>query len=253
MRRRGVTLLEAVLAMVLLCGATLSTLTMFHLGLHHQTQSAARMEALSIAEQRMEECRNRALSDSGFASLTDYTGSYAPDPDRAGYQVATLAEWHELHSSCSAYDDDPAQQRLMTQSAMRLSTCVKWNDNEPPVHLTTLVTEPRKQFQGIVFDDIPASLAVDEDVRVGARLLDTRGNVIPDVKFTFYIKPRTSNATLRRNRDGQHLRIANYVYDRDESGVTGVVHPGGDLKIWAQARYFGQAVDENSTAIHLDS
>jgi type II secretory pathway pseudopilin PulG len=248
--RSGVTLLEAVVALMILSGATLSVLTLFHLGLRHQTQSSQRVLAVSLAEQRIEELRHRARTPAGFRQLRSFSQVYTPDSERPKFRVATRVNEEEIHSPCSAFDqlDDP---RLIDASALRLTTYVVWNPNTPGVRLTALVTEPRLEHSNVRWNDIPASLAKDQDVRVSADLLDLSEQPIPGVKFQFWIKPRTSTATLRRARDGRQLNVVNRIDPVDAADL--VHYPGGGVILTARARYFGQVLSADSAEIELEN
>lgn len=249
-KRRGLGLIEAVVALMILSGATLSVLTLFHLGLRHQTQSSQRVLAVSLAEQRIEELRHQARTPAGFRELRTYSQVYTPDPARPKFRVATRVREEEIHSPCSAFDQ-PDEPRLIDASALRLTTYVIWNENQSGVRLTALVTEPRLAHSNVRWNDIPASLARGQEVELSADLLDLSDQPIPGVKFQFWIKPRTSTATIRRRRDGRRMNVTNRVDPVDAADL--VHYPGGGVVLTARARYFGQVLSADSAEIVLDN
>ena len=251
--RRAVSLLEAVVALVILAGATLSSLTLFHLGLRRQSQSSQRILAVAVAERVLEEHRYNARTLSGYQALHSLGGSYAADPLEPGFEVATQADEQILHSPCSALDE-AADPRLLGSSSYCLHTVVRWNASDPGIRMATLIAEPRQIVASIHFSGVPASLAHDASADIFAQLLDSNGAVIPDVKFQFWVKPRTANATLVRPRNGQQVRLINRLAPAPSLDAThnpGPTYSNGECILQARARYFGQLITANSTPIQL--
>lgn len=251
--RRAVSLLEAVVALVILAGATLSSLTLFQLGLRRQSHSSQRVLAVAVAERVLEEHRYNARTLAGYQALHGLVGSYAADPLEPTFEVATQAEEQILHSPCSALDES-ADPRLLGSSSYCLHTVVRWNAGDPGVRLSTLIAEPRQLVASIQFSGVPGSLAHDASADIFAQLLDNNGAVIPDVKFQFWIKPRTANATLVRPRNGQQVRIINRLAPAPSVDAThnpGPTYSDGECIVQARARYFGQIITANTTPIQL--
>ena len=252
--RQAVSLLEAVVALVVLAGATLSSLTLFHLGLRRQSQSSQRTLAIAVAERTLEDYRYQARTIAGYRALQSLNGnSYAGDSLEPAFEVATLAEQQVLHSPCSAFDE-AADPRDLRSSSYRLTTVVRWNQSDPGVRLVTLVAEPHQEARRIRFTGLPSSLAHDASADISAQLVDVNGAVIPDVKFQFWVKPRTANASLRRPRNGQQVLLLNRLAPPVGSDITNApaaTYSNGLCVLQARARYFGRILSADAPPIQL--
>lgn len=252
-RRRGLSILEASVALVILAGATLSSITLFHLGLRRQTQSSQRILAVGIAEQRLEELRYQSIERPGFRRLSSFNGTYLQDPAHPGFEIAVQAHPVTLHSPCSTFDeaDEP---RVLESSAFQILAVVRWNQRDPGVRLHTLISEPRAPYERIQFSGLFTLLQRDGERELSAALLDRDGQAIPGVKFQFWIRPRSANATLRRYRDGQRARVINRLdplVSEDGPG-SDATYAGGECIVTARARYFGQEIRQDSPAMELE-
>lgn len=248
----GLSLLETSVALVVLAGATLGSLALFHLGYQRQTQSSHRVLAVAVAERQLEELRLQASERPGFQRLRNLDGSYRPDATDSRFEVAMLAQEMTLHSPCSTLDEvgDP---RVLESSAFQIATVVRWSRARPGIRLHTVLTEPRAPYERIRFAGDFSPLAREGERELTAALLDQDGQPIPGVKFQFWIRPRSAPATLNRMRDGRRARLIHRLENtpEEDSGTPAPSYSEGECIVTARARYFGQVIRQDSPPLDL--
>jgi len=264
--RRGLSILEAVIALVVLSGATLSVVALFHTGLRRQAHSDDRLQAIAIAQRHLEDLRVRARQTDGFEALAALVGVYHPDEIQPQFEVARQARWATVVSPCTGFYENLPEDRWreLEQTARWVDVVVRWSGPGSLVRLTGYIIEPLRvladppKVKVFPLQDIPAFLPPDGRVQLQATLVDRRNLPVEGARFNFWVKPKKAAATLVKLRNGVRVDVINRVappsFDGDDKArPAGQAYDAGTTVITARGRYYGIDVQGYSPDIELQA
>ena len=249
--KRGFSLLEAVIALVVLVGAFAALARIMHAGLDQGARADQQAMASLLARERLAEMRAFAREPDQFELfLASYGNVTAPDPGQPEYSVAIRSQAQTLYSPCSTLESpflSPTDAtRKLTASAYKVQVKVSWTRGE--FTLVSTIAEPRRPgpYRIQFTQTPPAVLARDATAPLAAELLDGSDRVIADVFFNWASQPVSGNANIStQSRDGSSAEIQNF----NPLGLT--QYTGGVARGRVVARYLGQRVNEETTGITL--
>lgn len=253
--RRGLTILETVIAVFVLTAAVLVVTALFPAGLRHLRKAEAAHMAACIAENRLEQVRAWSNtpqgSGYGFDDFSAYDGMAASDPDHPEYQVAVHAIDQSLYSPSSQFEETAVgPKREFTGTFKKVQVTVRW-EGESLTTVTYLADPTRRLRTATPVEIVPTSpipnpLPQGDSVTFEANGYDQDGRRIPDLRFRWYIVPITGNGTIDPSRDGLSAVFTNSV----TIGST-VKYTGGACQVAARATYRGETRSAVSEVIQL--
>jgi type II secretory pathway pseudopilin PulG len=260
MNQRGVTLLETMMSLILLGGAILLVITLFHRGLGFARRSNQAVQASVLAQSVGDEIRDWALDEENFLNgWATWTGGPKTYPEFPGLSVTVEATplSVKIPSPCSGLEDRFTDRRLLEGCVVPFAVTVSWEDMGPQsVRLVGHVQEPRRELGGIRIrrrDSLGLTIPAYETMELEAALLDRNDRPIPGVTFSWHIRPITGNATVLDvpPRDGSRGFVQHKYYYNPVTGDWGAVH--GVIRIEARATYFGREIVGTTPDITLES
>ncbi len=262
--RRGLSILEAVIAIVVLSGATLSVVALFHTGLRRQAHSDDRLQAIAIAQRHLEDMRVRSRETAGYEALAALDGQYRPDDIQPQFEVARKARWATVVSPCTGfYEYLPDNKwRELEETARWVDVVVRWAGPGSQVRLTGYIIEPLRvlddppKVKVFALQALPPAVPPDGKVELQATLVDKRGMSVEGARFRFWVKPKKAAATLSSYRNGVRVDVINRVATPAFAGDSqakpaGQSYDAGTTQITARGRYYGIDVEGYSPDIEL--
>jgi Tfp pilus assembly protein PilV len=247
---RGLSLLEAIIALFLLSGSLLVLLALFQSALNDTGRAATRQTAVVVAEKTLDGLRAQASQSPGYDSwsssppLTTATA----DADYPLYKVQ--AQWNpaKLYSPCSstelgAYPTDP---RVLTSSAYKVKLTVSWSATDS-VAVTTLIGDPvRSLATNSTSNPFPTlhvspvgslanPLARNAVQQFSVTATDGAGNPVHDLLVDWYVATSTGNAVLSQDRRGTMVNATNGILLPSQP----TLYTGGAVTVMARARLWG--------------
>lgn len=274
--RRGLSLLESVIATFLLTGSFLVLINLFHAGLRHGNRIEKQQFAAIIASEYMEKLRLWAQlrQSAGFQyeNLREvYDGHSEAWPLAPTYQVSTRVSPATLFSPCSQFEESmpalhpsthfPAGPRKVhpeSEAVMLVQVAVNWSGGNQPVSLASYVGRPiaPPENQDSVVIQAQAStpylpgsgtlVAQGQGLNLTATAFDADHRPIPNVFFDWVLIPIEGEATLLQNRDGSVANVTHRV-----AGPGPARFRGGSLKVVAEARVHGVPIQATFGPIEL--
>lgn len=247
--RRGITLVETLVAIFVLTLAVAFVGNLLHAGLRHQARSERKILAVQLGRKKL--CLLRAWA------RTPTTGSYYNfdqavaawvaqvgngDPEYPGLVVNATVVDQTLYSPCTTMEAPYVplgNARSMTSSAKKVKISVA-DDGDPvwTLDLVTLVADPTRNLASsdavrlTPTSAIPPTLspagndlnnpAGGSTVEMKAEALYPDGRPVPDLFFDWYIVPLGGTGTLVQARDGRTCRFINGV----STGIANVTTEG---------------------------
>ncbi len=234
MSRRGLSLVETVVASFVLIAGFLLMTRLFHAALQYTSQIDSLQMAVLLAEKRMEEIRCWSWQTHAATAFSDWSGvpNAATDADYPGYTLAVTTSPYTLSSPCSQFEAlYPGEERQMTGSARVVTITVTWGARTH--RLTSLVAAPPPVLARVVVTPTAGqSVARDGTVSLTARGEDTANRPIPDMMFSWYIDRGGIGSFIDpQRRDGTQMTFQHRVV------LDGVVGYGsGQCQVVAHGR-----------------
>lgn len=264
--RRGLTLVETIIASFLLVGGFLVTVALFHSTLRYSTQIERVTVATALAERRLNEMRLWARTLSNFrSSWAAYDGVTTTDPQSPDLRILSEVSQPSggppnprLASPCASLDglQALAQQKPLTASCRRVRVTVSW----PPytsgnqVRLVALIEEPRLNWKAagpiVVTLSGTGPLGHNGTTTATAQGYDQSGAAIPDLVYHYYVQPDNppSMASISQNRMGTSATLTHAITLFNGSTVYG---PTGRVIVTVRAVYRGQERWGSSAPVSL--
>lgn len=249
----GFTLIEAVLACFLLGATLLMAVWLLDASMRSIAESDRRQAACLVADNVLDRMRETLSQDFG-AGLDAFNGLVSSED---GFQVTTYARLKPLSSPCGSLEEQysetaayPAPARkVLERSAWQAEVVVSWSDRPADrVLATTLIADWREPTFTVELNPggpVTVSPRGTADFRATAR--DPFEDEIPDLVFSWYVKPRDSSGTVANvSRDGQQATYQNHI--RTFGGNYEVVPGSCDLV--ARGFYRGQVVEGTARLVN---
>jgi Tfp pilus assembly protein PilV len=264
--RRGFTLHETMVAIVILMIAFMLVFNLLHTSLRYGRRVESQIFASIIAEKKMEEIRDWATQKSGTqynfeSNWSYYSGSVQADSGFPEYKVSVSVRDALLLSPCDAVEAaSPGSARRLSGSAKKVKVTVSWDSSDPTkgISILSLIREPPRTFATMTVASvsaIPNPLSRDASVQFSAKARDNNGNVINDMILVWYVEPMTGNGTVEQSSDGSTATFCNHIRMADGSWGHSPENPPGNnpkCKVKARAVYCGVEHWAESAEITLE-
>jgi hypothetical protein len=265
LRRRGLTVVETIIASFLLVGGLLITVALFHTSLRYTAQAEQVVVATTLAQRTLNEMRSWARTPANYRSAwSPYHNITVADPQHPTFLIRTEVSQsggqpHPLLASpCTSLDGlyPATQQRQLANSARRVRVTVTW----PPYsagstyRLVSLVEEPRLTWRAtnpiVVNVSNSGPLNRNGTSTITAQGYDNSGQPIPDLVYSFYVEPGdpASMADISQTRQGRSATLTHILTLLSGSPTYG---PAGQVIVTARAVYKGEERWGSSAPIGL--
>lgn len=239
--------METVISLFLMLGVFTFTMEMYSRSLNHLSRVDRQARATRFADNVMTEIRVWARDPDNFRSPQWNRFRSVSDPDFPGFEARTRVDLVEKFASTRELETQrPASRQVkMSETFKRVELEVLW-DGTSLFEIATLLAEPARQphaTEPVVvtpLSPLGTGLPPEGTASFKAVLVDTSGEEIEDVKFSWSVEPVTGNGTITdQTRDGLEGTLTN-VY---------IVPPGsriyvpGTCRVVASAQYFGQTCE----------
>ena len=263
--RQASSLLETVIGLFILSSAIIVFFTLFHSSLGVQSEIENRREALTIAQERIEDLRILALDYSTFAgSLSGEVGT-RPAESNSAFEVETEIEAlpdfftpsEKFESSFAGlphpdvYDGRVSDDRKRMPTSMLAARVTVRNpgSSAKPLSLTSYLREPRRLLESVEVNRLgPNIINYQERTHFEATAMDSDGNEITDIIFDWRVEPITGYGTLNQSRDGRFATLEFADYDLNGNPFQ---PPAGQCRVSATARVADISVKQRSGEIEL--
>jgi len=210
-RVRGLSLVEAIIAIYLLLCAFMVVINLFHTAMRYGAGIDRPIYATVIAGRKLEEIRRWAWTPAakGYNFHGDWsavTVSSRPDDENPEYYVTVRTAASGLLSPCSSFESayPEAERKSMDASAKKVKVTVSWSpgDASKAVSLVSVIREPSREFRStspIVVTPVgtvPSSVSQDGTVSFTVKAYDSQDVALEDLVFRWYVEPMTGNGTL---------------------------------------------------------
>lgn len=255
---RGFSLNEMVIALFILTAAIMIIFILFHQGLRQSTRAQQLATAIRIAESKIDEMRAWATVPANFNSAwAPYKAVSGPDPDQPAFTVSTDCEPAGLavDSPCTTLEAPFADRRTLNTSVIPIRVQVSWHPTDPhrSVSLTSQVAAPTVSLDRLEVSPTggdPEPLARDNSLTYSASLIDTSGNVVPDVMTEWSVEAIDGNATVAKlARSGTSSRLSHQYNFNPLTGTWAYV--SGTVQVRARARYHGEWITGTGPLVEL--
>ncbi len=259
-RPPGLSLTETVISTFLLLIGFLVISRLFHSSLRHQTRLDTTTLSTLVAERAMEGARQWAQAGTNFEiAETIYTPVTYTDQSfqvevQIGAAVAVASPCTELENNYPAAE---RRQLLASYKPIQVRTTF---DGQTLV-LDSIIGAPRREVRALVpvavTGTVPVPLPKNDTIDFTAQLVDTAGNAIPDVFFSWNVQPINGNGSLEGlTRDGYQRTFRHRMMLYDGTwGFSPGVGPGplpSRCRVTATALYNGVEYSGDSVEIQLD-
>lgn len=256
---RGFSLLETVVALMLLAGVMLAQMACIQRATRYGRLSTQEQHACLILRQEISELRARSAartgSGYGYDDLLTLSGSSHADPSNPGFVVSYQVQNFQGGSpNLSLAERDPAGNRRLMDSWRQVEVEVAWGTSaEQRVRGVTLLRDPPRELAAanpVQVNPVtapPAQLARDARLAFQASLVDIDGRPLQGTKFTFSVEPVSGNASCQTSTTGESVELINVVH-LVEGGVD---YTGGQVRLRAVARYLGKEYSGFSPLVDL--
>ena len=217
--RRGLSLVETLIALFIITFAVLEMAALFHSALEGSKRAAKIGLASTIATRRMSEILYWADDPGHFANWSSVDGAEGPDPQYPDFLVRSDSEFVTQYSPCSLTElrFPVGQQRVLSSSLRKVRVRVTWGPFGPrdKIDLISAAGAPPPVLDRVtVNESIPVPVRpLGKKVPLTARGLDPDGRTIPDLFFSWNLAPGSGNAELVNGREGQSTQLRNQIYN----------------------------------------
>lgn len=241
MKSRAITLVEALVAIFLLCSALLVSCNLFHAGMQYNRRADERILTARLAQNKLEEivgwARGRVGTTYNYADWSLYDGATGTFPEAPRVHYAVTVEDVRLADPCSSFQAVAAADRQHSVGVKRVH--VRAWQSGPALELSTLVRPPVREMSGalqVAAVGSPASpLPKDDTASFSVTALDVGGNQVPDLTYQWYVISGTGSGTLAQTWDGSQGDLVNVI----QVPLHPPVYTGGSCSLRVRARYAG--------------
>lgn len=234
--------------MALLAAGVIVAVTLFHSALDYGKQAEREAAAASLAHYELTRLRRWLAAPERFENPTGFAPETHP-----GFSVTVEHPLDERESPNSTLEDLSAEPRDMQESFRRVTVRVEWAGSRR-LELVSLVGAPplTAHSDPVRLTPVggwPPLLQRDRRLVVRAEFLDEEGRAVPDIFFTWGVRPIDGIVTLEsQRRDGTEATFINQTVRSDGTAF----HTGGTCRVAARAHYRGRDYFGVSPAISLE-
>jgi hypothetical protein len=243
MRARGLSLLEAIVAIFVLTGGSLACFTLLIQAFRYQTHSQQVSDATIAGEQMMEQLRGWAQSPAHFDTSLEI------------YHDQEFASLHPPGFICHSWVSDFKTSDSLLDGCFRLVTLEVRAGSRPLTRLTGMIATPlREPDQVKVYPETPLALNPHKQAQFYAYLLDVHGKPIPGVSFDWSVQsegpPETpGQATVDALPVNQAI-LTHVVYGPTPPDPNLLLAPG-KLRLRASCRYRAENYQGESVVLEM--
>lgn len=219
MGRRGLSLVETLIAIFIITFAVLEMAALFRSLLDGAKRANKVTLANVLASKRMEEIIYWAGEDDNFKDWSSIDGAKVSDSQYPDFVIQSDSEAVVQYSPCSLTElrFPVAEQRIMKSSARKVRVRVTWSPTNirNQVILHSLVGAPLPELDKVVIKgSIPGTIGPSgSSVALTVRGEDAAGKVISDLFFDWTLMAGTGNGELQPSRDGRSVEVVDRVYN----------------------------------------
>lgn len=222
--RRGLTLVECLVAIFIITFAILIMAALFRSALDAARRANKVALATTIASKRMAQIVYDAQDPLQFANWSALDGSPFQDSQFPDFKVTTASEFETQYSPCSQTElgYPVAQQRRLTSSLRKVRVQVSWSSSpRDSVSLINLIGAPTLELSSVGLNEsIPDPMLAISNQSLTVYAHDSTGANIPDLFYDWRLDPETGNGELVVSRDGRSATVTNRIYDQDLGYIT---------------------------------
>jgi len=260
-RRRGLSLVEAIIAIFILTFGFIIMARLFDAALHYEAASDAQQMAVVLANSQMDKIRawnwaTHCPANPTTVLFSDWTTvPRSPDPNFPEFNIAVAYQNAAIYSPCSQMQiaaNPVGQRRVLSNTGMWVAVTVSWGGSKNTFELESLVTAPPAQLGAAMTCNFNPPLATLTET-LGETLVptvqDATGQVVPDVCFLWSFDPNDEGyGTLSNATTGMQVSLNNYLLDGNGAQIAGA-YGNGNCVIDANARARGIMFSKPSKAI----
>ena len=248
MRARGHSLLETVIALFVLASAALVVVALYHSALVRTSQTQQAALARVIAERVMVETRSLAAKNP-FRVVDPSTLSRTfTDPDHPTFEVTVAAARQVLTNPASALQPPtPPQVFPLMSDVASVEVTVSWAGGAEQFRLNSLLDEGEVPLVSVRVEGSLGPISGNQRATYEAKAFDANGDIVPDVRFIWWVEPITGNASIVPASLDPKAELTNVTRSFDGSFY---VQPGA-CRVAALARVRGKEVVGYSGEITL--
>lgn len=256
--RRASTLIETIIALVLLSGCLLLVGALLHRSSQYQRRSESLLESAALADKVMGEVRGWARNGSNYDSNWSYwQGRTVSDPDYPGLsaRVDVQTTGVTVLSPDNLTELAYSNPREILKGAIRVRILAGPDLNSPVgrASLWSQIAPPSPQASGahiVVNINNGAPMAHNETRSFTATAFDGGGRSLPHCCFEWRVRNQSGEAnSTGQSRDGRSFGII-YNTTREEGDPPVTVYASGSVSIEAEARIGGRLI-VGSTGVTL--
>lgn len=243
MRSRGLSMLEAIVAIFLLTGGSLACFTLLIQAFRYQTHSQQVSDATIAGEQMMETLRAWAQAPANFeTSLDIYNDQDLASLNPPGFLCHTRVS--ELQTS------DP-----LLAGCFRMVTLEVRGSGRPLTRLTGMLASPLREPDKIkVYPETEVALNPRKQAEFYAYLLDVNGKPIPGVSFDWSVQsegpPETPGQATVDPLPVNRAVLTHVIYGPTPPDPNLQVVPG-KLRLRATCRYRAERFEGESAVLEM--
>lgn len=251
-QRRGLSLMETLIAIFIITFAVLEMAALFHAALDGARRTKKVAVATTLANKRMEEIVYWASYDNHFANWSSIDGNQSSDSLYPDFLVTSESEPLTQYSPCSLTEQrfPVAEQRTMVSSARKVRVRVTWapSDARNEVDLYGVVGAPARLLDQVEINEtIPLPVGpFGSSVNLTVKALDEEGQPISDLFYDWSLAAGRGNGELTPARDGRSAALTDHVYNPGTE--TYQAAPGSAL-LKVRATYMGVTKKQNQAVL----
>jgi len=249
--RVGLTLVESVVAIFIICGCILVIMRMVSNGIDMNVRAEQVEQASLIASRQLETLREWAADPSHFYDSASWAAKIAtspfPDSDNPDYTVTWKATAVGITSPCTMTESRYSSPRVMSGSYMKVAVTVSWSPTSTrnQVVLTSLI--------GAAIDPVVSLTVTPSTSLASPQLVPKNSSIsftasgwdgtrnVPDLFFLWSQAPVTVNGSIgsfqNMTRTGVSGQYQNYYCDETIAGVpTAIYGPLGNVTLGVLGR-----------------
>ncbi|MGE0490870.1 MAG: hypothetical protein AB7S38_16805 [Vulcanimicrobiota bacterium] len=250
MSRRGILLLEAVLAIFVVLIGVVLVASMLQQNARQSGLQGQGHEQIALGEQVMAEIRDWANDPNnfraGWAVWNGRTVTHASNSSVAANVVCDPAGVDLSSPSSELEANWPGRERVLARAVVPVEVTVQAPPLRP-LRLLSYIPEPPSPLDSAARVTVTVAGATPvpqaAQVTLAASLTDAGGNTIDNLSYQWFLQPETGNASLMLSTAPRRGQTMDLLHELRTPGIGVTGYAPGTVRIRARARYFGQIVE----------